>query len=331
MGIVNNILLVIYIGCVCLLGWRYRRVTKELGDLHEIKVKKIAACQQLNELNAAVEESDASLKKLDSLIDFTNAQIAQAEKDKEAAERATLISHNERRVAEEKRNAAIELAEKDLELEREKRLQEFNKKLDDEAAALRESHEVTRLKKECEELNAAIEESRQKLQVWQKQMLNAQKEEDFINFHSIELSPQDLKDIELIRSFAPQLTRQEAFHKIIWTEYIQRPIQALCKTLGVEKITGIYKVTHIESGRMYIGQAVDIAARWKEHCKCGLGIGTTSYMGNKFYKALHNKGIENFTWEVLEACPRDKLNEREFYWIDVNNATTFGFNSKVGG
>lgn len=250
-----------------------------------------------------------------------NTEVAVLKTEREAAQEAL----------QEQANVAAQLAEKELALAREKRLAEFNKQLEAELIEIRLGADVTKYQEELKKVNEEIEDARLKLKVWQEQALNAAKEEDFINYHSIELSPQDLKDIELIRSFAPQLTRQEAFHKIIWTEYIQKPIQQLCKTLEVEKVMGIYKITHIETGRMYIGQAVDIAARWKEHCKCALGIGSTSYQSNKFYKAMHDKGIENFTFEILETCARDKLNEREFYWIDVNNATTFGFNSKAGG
>lgn len=83
---------------------------------------------------------------------------------------------------------------------------------------------------------------------------------------------------------------------------------------------------------MYIGQAVDIAARWKEHVKCALGIGSTSYLTNKFYKAMHNAGPENFTFEVIELCEgKDYLNAREKYWISFYNSNQFGYNSTIGG
>lgn len=155
--------------------------------------------------------------------------------------------------------------------------------------------------------------------------------EDFIALHTIGLTEQDQTDIELIRSFAPRLTRKEAFFKLIWTEFYQKPLQSLCKILGSDKVTGIYKITNTKNERMYIGQAIDIGSRWKEHVKCGLGIGTTSYMSNKFYKALHDEGAENFTFEILELCPKDKLNDRERYWIEFYNSSSFGYNTKIGG
>jgi hypothetical protein len=179
-------------------------------------------------------------------------------------------------------------------------------------------------------INVQIEEARRTLKAQQEAALAAMAEEDFVNFHSISLSAADLKDIELIREFEPRLTRQEAFRKLVWTEFIQKPIQALCKSLDAEKVRGVYKITNTKNGRMYIGQAVDVAARWKDHCKTALGIGSSSFMTNKFYKAMHDDGIEQFTFEILEAGNID-LNKREFYWIDFYNATTFGYNSKAGG
>lgn len=127
------------------------------------------------------------------------------------------------------------------------------------------------------------------------------------------------------------MSRQEAFYKLIWTEFYQKPLQALRKVLNADKVTGIYKITNTKSGRMYIGQAVDIGVRWAEHVKCGLGIGSTSYTSNKFYKAMHDEGPENFTFEVLELCDRSKLSDRERYWIDFYNSTSFGYNTKIGG
>lgn len=296
--------------CLVMILVRYRKLTKAAGKLEYIEKNLAFLTKNWHDLENIYSETVAKNEKL-------NQQVSELRYDIE--------------VAENKRNAAHVLAEKELELARERQLNEFNRKLEEEKEKILAESDVTKYKQELAEINKEIEEARQTLKVQQEQALNAAKEEDFINFHSIGFTSQDIKDIELIRDFAPKLTRQEAFFKLIWTEFYQKPIQALCKTLGAEKVTGIYKITNTQNGRMYIGQAIDIASRWKEHCKCGLGIGSTGYMTNKFYKALHDTGIENFTFEVLEICEKTKLSDREFYWIDFYNATTFGYNSKAGG
>ena len=62
----------------------------------------------------------------------------------------------------------------------------------------------------------------------------------------------------------------------------------------------------------YIGQAVDIASRWKQHTK--RGVGAEDWTQNKLYPAMYSIGVENFTFEIVEECDRSKLNEREDYW-----------------
>ena len=39
-------------------------------------------------------------------------------------------------------------------------------------------------------------------------------------------------------------------------------------------------------------------------------------------------GPESFTFEVLEECAADELNERERYWIEYYHAKDFGYNIK---
>ena len=68
--------------------------------------------------------------------------------------------------------------------------------------------------------------------------------------------------------------------------------------------------------------------RWNEHAKCGLGIDTPA--GNKLYKAMQEYGLWNFSWEVLEECPKEKLNEREKYFIDLYDSYNYGYNSNKG-
>ena len=41
-------------------------------------------------------------------------------------------------------------------------------------------------------------------------------------------------------------------------------------------------------------------------------------------------GCENFTFELLEVVPKDKLRERESYYIDFYDSKTYGLNSVTG-
>ena len=103
----------------------------------------------------------------------------------------------------------------------------------------------------------------------------------------------------------------------------------LCNNvIGISIKSGIYKITNQLNNICYIGQAVDLAKRWKDHAKCGLGIDTP--VNNKLYKAMQEDGLENFTWEILEECKSNELNEKEKFYIELYQADKFGYNSKGG-
>lgn len=182
-----------------------------------------------------------------------------------------------------------------------------------------------------EQLKAQIADCRKTLSAYQATVKAAEEEEDFNATHSLPLSVMDRADIATLREFAPRIARKDAVNKLIWTEWYQRPLQALRKSLDADKKCGIYMIEEIGTGRMYIGQALNIGERWAEHVKAGLGIGSTIYQTNKFYKVMHDKGPEKFTFCILEECPKADLNAREKYWIEFYNAVSFGFNTKVGG
>ena len=91
--------------------------------------------------------------------------------------------------------------------------------------------------------------------------------------------------------------------KLIWTQYFQKQMTELCdKILGKNIVCGIYKITDLVTEQCYIGQSVNIGDRWKQHCKCGLGIDASTT--NKLYNAMQKDGVWNFIFEVLEECPR---------------------------
>ena len=42
-------------------------------------------------------------------------------------------------------------------------------------------------------------------------------------------------------------------------------------------------------------------------------------------------GVENFSFELLEECERNELNNRETYWIEFYKTQEFGYNMTKGG
>ena len=42
-------------------------------------------------------------------------------------------------------------------------------------------------------------------------------------------------------------------------------------------------------------------------------------------------GIENFTFEIIDRCPKDQLNKKEKLWIETYASNKYGYNRTAGG
>ena len=147
------------------------------------------------------------------------------------------------------------------------------------------------------------------------------------NFYRLILPESDLNEIQQLRAVEPYLRDKEALNKVIWKVYYEKPYTDLIgRVVGPKIISGIYKITNIENQMCYVGQAVNIADRWKQHIK--RGIGAEPPTRNKLYPAMLSIGVENFTFEVLEECDREKLDAQEDYWQDFFHAKDFGYSIK---
>lgn len=89
-------------------------------------------------------------------------------------------------------------------------------------------------------------------------------------------------------------------------------------------IIGIYKITS-PSGRVYIGQAIDIHGRFESYSKL---------QNCKNQIRLYNS-IKKYSWglhkkEILESCLINQLNEQERYWQDYYDVLGLkGLNCKL--
>ena len=147
------------------------------------------------------------------------------------------------------------------------------------------------------------------------------------DFYRLQLDEIDLEEIQRIKSIEPYLRKKEPLNKVIWKVYYEKPYTDLIgRVVGPGRKCGIYKITNIENGMCYIGQAVDIADRWKQHIKRGVGADPPTQ--NKLYPAMLSIGVENFTFEIIEQCDSKLLNSREDYWQDFYHAKDFGYSIK---
>lgn len=85
------------------------------------------------------------------------------------------------------------------------------------------------------------------------------------------------------------------------------------------KICGIY-IIKAPSGKIYIGQSIDIKRRFKTYKY--VGAKQQYYLNNSFEKY----GFDNHVFNILFECKREELNSKEVEFINKYNS----FNSKIG-
>ena len=95
-------------------------------------------------------------------------------------------------------------------------------------------------------------------------------------------------------------------------------------------ISGIYKIENLINHHVYIGLSKDIPNRWRGH-KSNYNNPNCKDYNMVIYKAMRKYGIENFTFEVIEECNEELLNQREQYWIAYYDSYYNGYNSTLGG
>ena len=148
-------------------------------------------------------------------------------------------------------------------------------------------------------------------------------------FYQLQIPKTQISDMTKLEEWKRELNDPSIVSKIIWSSYVIKPASDLCnRVLGTSAVCGIYKITNILTGDIYIGQSVNVADRWKNHIKCGLGIDASST--NKLYNNMQEYGVWNFTFEILQKCSRDKLNEKERFWIEMYQSNKVGLNVTKG-
>jgi len=87
----------------------------------------------------------------------------------------------------------------------------------------------------------------------------------------------------------------------------------------------IYSITHIDSGKVYIGSTTNLKFRWRDHKKNLRG----NRHDNRYLQNAWNKyGEDSFSFKVVEECATDILLDREKAWFNKTNCCdrNFGFN-----
>ena len=189
------------------------------------------------------------------------------------------------------------------------------------------TEEIEKANQELQEILLTLKEERDKRTAINEEIRRAREVEEQQDFYKIQLNPDDTNDITLLRSITPRLRHPEAINKVIWSGYYQKPLAELRKRVAIED-SGVYKITRLKTNEIYIGQAVNVSTRWADHVKSALGVGTLA--SSQLHRAMAEDGPEQFTFELLEKVPKDKLRERESYYIDFYDSKNYGLNTVKG-
>lgn len=192
-----------------------------------------------------------------------------------------------------------------------------------------ESFEKETLEKQqkIEELQYALADLQKTVKAATEANIRALQDKEKEDFYKLQISEEDLKEIKQLREVGKVLRNSEPLNKVIWKVYYEKPTTALLgRVVGAEKKTGIYKLTNLVNGMTYVGQALSIADRWRQHIKRGLGAETATK--NKLYPAMKEYGVENFSFEIIEECSPEELYDKEQKWQDYFMSKTFGYSIK---
>ena len=189
--------------------------------------------------------------------------------------------------------------------------------------------EIEKAEEELKRIFQTLEVERSKRDAINKEILRQRKIAEEQDFYKIHFTEADKKDIEILRPIAPRLQHPEVINKIIWSSYYQKPLAELRKRLLPNgDVSGIYKITRIKTNEIYIGQSTSIDRRFQDHVKTALGVGTLA--NSQFHRVMSEDGPENFYFEILEEVEKDKLRERESYYISWFKSDKFGLNTLSG-
>lgn len=307
-------------------AWKKLSKAKKLTSLHAEAIKyEEKHLQELKQTQEKIQKENSSL------IASREKLIKSVKEEKEKTDKI----HEEEKIRLLKLTrefqAATDAAQEQYFDNLEKYYQKQEKDFDNKLLQLQTNYNNE--KAQCEKLFNQAVEALNKVQATRDAAIAASLREQEVkeksSFYCLNVKSEDLNDIKILEEVKTRLRNPRVLSMLIWSTYFQKDMTALCnRVLGLTTVIGIYKITNQKNGKCYIGQSVDVSKRWKEHAKCGLGIDTPA--GNKLYKEMQEVGIWNFSWELLEACSRADLNEKERFYIDLYKSKDYGYNTVKG-
>ena len=271
-------------------------------------------------------ETQEKKKIADELAEEVNKRIQLATDEIDRAADAYL-EHKQEQV-----NVAIQAQIATGEKEIRKRYREVSVKEFEEYVKQKREIEFTidNAKIDLQSIQSELQEFRAQREAINQAIMREREMSEKQDFYRIVLSQNDITDLEMLKNIRGQLFNQEILNKAAYECYIKKPLSEMIKrVLNNQKVAGIYKITYLPTGESYIGRSTDVSKRWTEHCKSAFNIGSIAH--STLHTRMAEKGIHNFTFELLEEVDKENLNNREKYYINLYGTKDYGMNMQEGG
>ena len=289
---------------------KYIQENKEKLDF-EIRYDLKRLEDQRDQINAEITGKQTALQEISSKVKTYEEQLRDMALTNAKRYEETLMN-----IAKDKVKAEQEKMQKAAQESFEKTMAE----MDAQTEAARAQIEI--LTKEIAEYSAkqtAINEA----------ILRQRALEEQQDFYRVCLGPEAANDVEILKEARRNLKKPEIIDKIIYDNYIAKPVLEMIKrVLQNTTCSGIYKITCIKTGEIYIGKSVDVKSRIQQHCKSAFNCGTIAH--SLLHTKMKQYGIENFTFELVEQVPKEQLSEREKFFINFYQAKETGLNERNG-
>jgi hypothetical protein len=325
---------IIYIGILVIISiilfliYKYRKLTIEFEETYKrnnkerIEQEELLFNKRKDEIEKNLIERKQAAEEVIAAVELRRAAVEQAYADRVAAEKEKieieLNAHKER--ISQANLLAIQEEDKIQKEKAEAELVAFvnNCNLQKEQTQI-----------ELDKLLIKLNDFQQKQQVINEEILRRRQLEEQQDFFRVMLNESSLSDMQILLSIREKLISRENLDKLIYDAYISKSVTEMIKRVLKGKApSGIYKITRLKTGEIYIGKSTDVKKRWSEHCKTAYGVGTIAH--SILHTTIKKDGIENFTFELLEEVPKDKLTEREKYWITFYDSKNYGLNERNG-
>ena len=183
---------------------------------------------------------------------------------------------------------------------------------------------------QLEELKKEIEDFRIRRESLNEAIRKEREMENLQDSHRIQLSDFDKEDIHFLVSLEDKIHNKELLHKLIWTEYLQKPFNQMINRICGANVPKnvVYCIENIETHEKYIGKtSASYKDRMSNHIKASLGLGQLTRQ--QIHKALFGNW-DKFMFSIIEEVGKDqKLSDREKFYIETFQSNQYGYNMKV--